>query len=252
MKDTKEMNVIGTGFQNLIDSYFWYLPFASVRQCKYVMEISCCCSLGAHFRAFSADFRVYWVVAHFSAQLLMYHHRLPSPASFFESQDAPGKSLVSLRIENGMVPVSPTGTSPSLPNIEVMGTTYKTMLRSWIMVESHWSSHAAKYKKPSKPSKINNLRFLSSIPGRRGPEYSSITETNTHECRFQPMSVLDSTSNRRRTLQNHLIHQERKGPVWNTRRADKDKVLTIGSPQLLHCKWPRGNTLFAWVLCVPY
>jgi hypothetical protein len=27
-------------FQHLIDSYFWYLPFASVRQCKYVMEQS--------------------------------------------------------------------------------------------------------------------------------------------------------------------------------------------------------------------
>jgi hypothetical protein len=26
---------------------------------------------------------------------------LPSPASFFESHDAPGKSFVSLRIENG-------------------------------------------------------------------------------------------------------------------------------------------------------
>jgi len=57
------------------------------------------------------------------AVLLMYHHRLPSPASIFESQDAPGKSHVSLRMENGMVPVSPTGTSASLPNIEVTGMT---------------------------------------------------------------------------------------------------------------------------------
>ena len=40
MKTSKEMLVIGTGFQHLIDSYFWYLPFASVRQCKYVMEQS--------------------------------------------------------------------------------------------------------------------------------------------------------------------------------------------------------------------
>ena len=40
MQDTKEMNVIGTGFQHLIDSYFWYLPFASVRQCKYIMEMA--------------------------------------------------------------------------------------------------------------------------------------------------------------------------------------------------------------------
>ena len=35
---TKEMDLIGTGFHHLMDSYFWYLPFASVRQCKYVME----------------------------------------------------------------------------------------------------------------------------------------------------------------------------------------------------------------------
>ena len=39
MKTSKEMLVIGTGFQHLIDSYLWYLPFASVRQCKYVMEM---------------------------------------------------------------------------------------------------------------------------------------------------------------------------------------------------------------------
>jgi hypothetical protein len=26
MKTSKEMLVIGTGFQHLIDSYFWYLP----------------------------------------------------------------------------------------------------------------------------------------------------------------------------------------------------------------------------------
>jgi hypothetical protein len=32
------MDVIGTGFQHVIDSYFWYLPFASVRQCKFVMD----------------------------------------------------------------------------------------------------------------------------------------------------------------------------------------------------------------------
>jgi hypothetical protein len=32
------MDVIGSGFQHVIDSYFWYLAFASVRQCKYVMD----------------------------------------------------------------------------------------------------------------------------------------------------------------------------------------------------------------------
>ena len=37
-KTSKEMHVIGTGFQHVIDSYFWFLPFASARQCKYVME----------------------------------------------------------------------------------------------------------------------------------------------------------------------------------------------------------------------
>ncbi len=32
------MPLIGTGFQHLINSYLWNLPFASVRQCKFVME----------------------------------------------------------------------------------------------------------------------------------------------------------------------------------------------------------------------
>ncbi len=32
------MDLIGTGFHHLMGSYFWYLPFASVRQCKYVMD----------------------------------------------------------------------------------------------------------------------------------------------------------------------------------------------------------------------
>jgi hypothetical protein len=63
-----------------------------------------------------------------------------------DSHDGPSKSLLSLRMVNGMVPVSPTGTSASLslPNIEVMGTTYRTSLasfdcmrRSNIIFESH-------------------------------------------------------------------------------------------------------------------
>ena len=37
MKSYKESPLIGTGFQHLIDSYFWNVPFASVRQCKFVM-----------------------------------------------------------------------------------------------------------------------------------------------------------------------------------------------------------------------
>ncbi len=32
------MDVIGIGFQHVINSYFWYLLFASVRQCKYVLD----------------------------------------------------------------------------------------------------------------------------------------------------------------------------------------------------------------------
>ena len=38
MMNYKEMTLIGTGFQHVIDIYFLNLPFASVRQCKYVME----------------------------------------------------------------------------------------------------------------------------------------------------------------------------------------------------------------------
>jgi hypothetical protein len=38
MTNFKEMPLIGTGFQHVIDSYFWNLPFASVRQCKFVMD----------------------------------------------------------------------------------------------------------------------------------------------------------------------------------------------------------------------
>ena len=38
MTNYKELPLISTGFQHLTDSYFWNLPFASVRQCKYVMD----------------------------------------------------------------------------------------------------------------------------------------------------------------------------------------------------------------------
>lgn len=38
MKNYKELPLIGTGFQHVIDSYFWNLPFASVRQCKFIMD----------------------------------------------------------------------------------------------------------------------------------------------------------------------------------------------------------------------
>ena len=65
------------------------------------------------------------------AQLLMYHHQLQSPAPIFESQAAPGKSVDSLRIDKGIVPVSPIGTSASLPNMEVTGMTYSTRDCLW-------------------------------------------------------------------------------------------------------------------------
>ncbi len=38
MKSYKELPLTGTGCQHLIDSYFWNLPFASVRQCKFIMD----------------------------------------------------------------------------------------------------------------------------------------------------------------------------------------------------------------------
>jgi hypothetical protein len=38
LKTPRDMDIIGIGFQHVVDSYFWYLPCASVRQCKYVMD----------------------------------------------------------------------------------------------------------------------------------------------------------------------------------------------------------------------
>ena len=67
---------------------------------------------------------------HVSAHVLTYHHRLPSPAPGLESQLAPGYEADSERIEWGIVPVSPAGTSASLPRMDVMGTTYNTCLLS--------------------------------------------------------------------------------------------------------------------------
>ena len=57
-----------------------------------------------------------------------YHHLHPSPSPGFESHDAPSKSADSPRMLWGMVPVSPTGTTGSLPKIDVMGSTYSTCL----------------------------------------------------------------------------------------------------------------------------
>ena len=38
LETPKDILVISTGFQHVIDSYFWYMPFANVRQCKIVLE----------------------------------------------------------------------------------------------------------------------------------------------------------------------------------------------------------------------
>ena len=46
---------------------------------------------------------------HFMALLLMYHHWFPSPAPSLESHDAPGKSLVSLRIADRYQSQPPQG-----------------------------------------------------------------------------------------------------------------------------------------------
>jgi hypothetical protein len=64
--------------------------------------------------------------AHFRAKLLTYHHQFLSVPLGLELQAAPGKVLASLCMENRMVPVSPTGTSANLPNMDVMGITYST------------------------------------------------------------------------------------------------------------------------------
>ncbi len=49
IKTAKKMLVIGTGFQHIIYSFFWYPPIASVRQCKYVVSMQ-------YFSPFSPDF----------------------------------------------------------------------------------------------------------------------------------------------------------------------------------------------------
>ncbi len=38
VKSYKAVPLIGTSFQHLINNYFWNLPFASVRQCKFVLD----------------------------------------------------------------------------------------------------------------------------------------------------------------------------------------------------------------------
>ena len=50
---------------------------------------------------------------------------------------------------------------------------------------------------------------------RRGPEYSSSTETNAHECLFSPTSVLDSTWNKRSILQNQTLSIRSSKAPWD-------------------------------------
>mmetsp|Transcript_55961 Transcript_55961/g.117092 ORF Transcript_55961/g.117092 Transcript_55961/m.117092 type:complete len:94 (-) Transcript_55961:893-1174(-) len=57
------------------------------------------------------------------AQVLMYHHRLPSPAPSLVSKAAPTKSAACCRMEYGIVPVSPTGTTGSFPRMDSTGRT---------------------------------------------------------------------------------------------------------------------------------
>ena len=57
------------------------------------------------------------------AHVLMYHHRLPSPAPSLVSKAAPTKSAACCRMEYGIVPVSPTGTTGSLPRMDSTGRT---------------------------------------------------------------------------------------------------------------------------------
>ena len=61
--------------------------------------------------------------AQLKVQELMNHHLLQSPDPSLVSNAAPIKSCACWRIENGIVPVSPIGTTGSLPRIESTGRT---------------------------------------------------------------------------------------------------------------------------------
>ncbi len=152
-------------------------------------------------------------MAHFRAVLLMYHHWLPSPAPFFESQIASLKSGFSLRMEGGMVPLSPTGIRASRPKIEVMGTPYRTF-KSFRLHAAFVNNSGVAFIQPSCHystawvSTINTLSSISHIndsPGSKGPVYSSSTDTKAHKCLFSPRSVFDSTWNSSRISQNQTL-----------------------------------------------
>jgi hypothetical protein len=52
------------------------------------------------------------------AHVLIYHHLFPSPAPFLLSNAAPTKSSACCRMQYGIVPVSPNGTTGSFPRID--------------------------------------------------------------------------------------------------------------------------------------
>jgi len=74
------------------------------------------------------------------AHVLMYHHRLPSPDPSLVSNAASTKSLAFWRIANGMVPVSPMGTTGSLPKIDglqgrISGRRVRIVLRRILLIK---------------------------------------------------------------------------------------------------------------------
>ncbi len=150
------------------------------------------------------------------AQLLMYHHRLPSPASFFESQAAPGKPVVPLRIENRMVLLQCTQYGNNWDDIKYLRLHAAFVNNSWVTpVQPSWQIRSrynvSKLSYLTTVSKVNMISRLSTMPGRRESVYSPTTETNAHECFFQPMSVFESIWNRRRTLQYRTLS------IWSSK-----------------------------------
>ncbi len=57
------------------------------------------------------------------AHVLIYHHLLPSPAPSLVSNAVPTKPAACCRMQYGIVPVSPIGTTGSFPRIDSTGST---------------------------------------------------------------------------------------------------------------------------------
>jgi hypothetical protein len=102
-----------------------YISFAYTAYTTYTTYATSCPIQCTMIQLFSVG--LYLLVTHFRAHVLMYYHLQPSAASSFESHDAPGGSLASLRMQYGMVPVVSTGTTGNLTEnpaeIKVPGTT---------------------------------------------------------------------------------------------------------------------------------